>query len=129
MKQLDKAKEVRLAMGVSEESRRKMSEAKKGIKRGPMSEETKAKISKANSSKNMSEETRERKSKAKSKKVKATNINDGTFIIFKNHHEAAEYFNVRDSSISRWINGKRNPKIPYKFENYTPATTEREGTE
>jgi len=66
------AKEKRLAALSTEETRRKMSEAKKGVKRGPLSEEIKKKIGKANSLENISEETRKRKSEGHKKKVLVT---------------------------------------------------------
>jgi hypothetical protein len=55
------------ALGVkhSKETRRKLSEAHKGKKRGPHSEETRRKISKANKGKKCSEETRRKLSEAK----------------------------------------------------------------
>lgn len=128
LKQLEKAKEVRLSKPVSEESRRKMSESHKGLGVGcKRSEETKRKIGKANSLENISEETRRLKSIAHKKKVKATHKETGEVLYFDSQEDAAKYFGVRDSSITRWINGTRNSTKPYIFENYLPTTTEREG--
>lgn len=92
-----------------------------------LSEEAKAKISKANSLENISEETRKRKSLGHMKKVKATHIETGEVLIFNSRYETAEYFGVRESAVTRWINKTRNPSIPYIFENYLPTTTERKG--
>ena len=126
MEQLEKANEVRLKQGVSEESRKKMSESHKGLRTGyKMPEETKKKIGIANSLENISEETRRRKSKAHMKPVIAINKEDGTTIIFNSRSEVAEYFGVRESAVTRWIDGTRNPSVPYKFDNYSPTTTER----
>lgn len=124
MQQLEKAKEVRLKQGVSEETRKKLSESHKG-KKHKLSEEAKKKIGIANSLEKISEETRRRKSKAHMKPVIAINIEDGTEIIFNSRSEAAEYFGVRESAVTRWINKTRNPSVPYKFDNYSPTTTER----
>ena len=124
MQQLEKAKEVRLKQGVSEETRKKLSESHKG-KKHKLSEEAKKKIGIANSLEKISEETRKRKSKAHMKPVIAINIEDGTEIIFNSRSEAAEYFGVRESAVTRWINKTRNPSVPYKFDNYSPTTTER----
>ena len=129
LKQLEKAKEVRLKKGVSEETRRKQSEAHKGLRKGyKMPEETKRKIGRANSSENISEETRRRKSLGHMKKVRAINTADGTEIIFNSRLEAARFFGVRESTITRWIQISRQPSVPYFFEDYSPTTTERKGT-
>lgn len=128
MKQLKKAKEVRLRNGTSDATRKKLSESHKGIRLGwKMSEETKAKIGRSNSLENISEETRKRKSLAHKKKVIATNMKNGMQLIFNSREQAADYFGVRTSAVTRWIDGTRNPSIPYKFENYSPTTTKREG--
>lgn len=125
MQQLEKAKEVRLAKGVSEETRKKMSESHKGIRLGyKMPEETKAKIGRSNSLENISEETRRRKSEGHMKKVIATNKNDGSQIIFDSRMQAADYFGVGESAVTRWIDRTRNPSVPYTFDNYSPTTTE-----
>lgn len=112
----------------SEEAKRKMREAKLGIKRGPMSDETKRKIAIANCRENMSEETARRRSAAVKKKVLATNNDTGEEIIFNSVEEAASYFGVRDSSIARWANGTRTPRNNnYSFKIYPRTTTKREG--
>ena len=108
----------------SEETRLKQRIAKLGHKRGTMSNEVKAKISRANSRENMSEETRQRKIASKIQAVKATHKLTGEILIFKSQQEAAEHFGVRDSAVSRWISGNRRPRAPYIFENYSPTTTE-----
>ena len=108
----------------SEETRLKQRNAKLGKKTGPMSEEQKRKISEANSAKNMSEETHIRRSKSKQKQVIATEKTTGEIIIFDSVDDAAEYFGVKSSSVSRWIYGKRNPTNNYTFKFYSPTTTE-----
>ena len=128
MKQLEKVKEVRLAMGVSEETRKKMSESHKGLYVGRKhSEETKAKISKANSLENISEEKRHRISLAHMKKVLVTNLETNETQIYDSRRSVAETFGVRESAVTRWIDGTRNPSVNYKFENYPPTTTKRKG--
>lgn len=125
MQQLVKAKEVRLKMGFSEESRRKMSESHKGLRCGyKMPEETKAKIGRSNSLENMSPEERQRRSDSKKQKVMVTNPKDGEQMIFNSIHETAEHFGVRDSAVSRWIDGTRRPSNKLRFEKYSPTTTE-----
>ena len=125
VKQLRGAQKAYLDRGVSEETRKKYSEAKIGKKRGPMSEETKAKIGYKNSLACISDDQRERRSKSKMKKVLALNTETGEKIIFDCVHEAAKYFSVRDSAVSRWCSKTRNPSIPYKFDLIPPTTTER----
>lgn len=125
MEQLVKAKEVRLSMGVSEETRRKLSESHKGLRLGyKMPEETKRKIGLSNSLANISEETRRRKSLGHMKKVKATSTADGSVKIFNSRKEVAETFGVRESTVTRWIQMSRQPSVPYFFEDYSPTTTE-----
>lgn len=110
----------------SEESTRKMSEAKKG-KTHPVSEETKRKISIANSKENMSEETRQRRSRAVKKKVEATNIETGEVLTFQSLEEAAQYFSVANGTMSRWAHGLRNPNNGYTFKIFPRTTTKQEG--
>ena len=111
----------------TEEAKRKMREAKIGISRGPMSEETKAKISLANRRENMSLETAHRRSAAVKKKVVATNNDTGEILYFNSCEEAANYFGVRESSISRWASGERHPRNNnYSFKIYPRTTTKRE---
>lgn len=124
--QLKEATDKRRGKPLSEEHKRKLSESHKGINLGhKLSDETKAKISKANSLENISEETRKRKSLGHMKKVKATHVKTGEVLIFNSHQEAAKYFGVRESSITRWISQTRNASNNYIFENYSPTTTER----
>lgn len=111
----------------SEESRQKMRDVKLGVKRGPISEEHKRKIALANSKANMSEETARRRSAAVKKKVAATNNDTGEEMVFDSVEEAAEYFGVRESSISRWASGERTPRSNnYSFKIYPRTTTKRE---
>lgn len=105
---------------LSEEHRRKLSEKKKR-ELNPhwgkhLAEETKRKIGIANSRANMSEETRIRRSESKKKKVVATHKDSGEIIAFNSMYEAADYFGVRQSSITRWCRKQRNPCPPYTFD-------------
>ena len=100
---------------VSEETRRRQSVAKLGTKRGPMSEETKKKIGLANSLENMSPEERQHRSDSKKQPVYAYNSTTGEEIIFDSGEDAAGYFGVRSSSITRWINGTRTPRNGFRF--------------
>lgn len=111
----------------SEEARKKMREAKLGVKRGPMSEETKRKIALANSRENMSEETARRRSAAVKKRVEATHNETGEILEFNSVEEAANYFEVCDSAIARWAKGTRVPRNNnYSFKIYPRTTTKRE---
>ena len=100
----------------SEESRKKMSEVKKGKKRGPMMESTKQKISKSNSRINMTEETHIRRSNSKKKQVIAIHRMTKKEIIFNSCEEVAEYFNVGASTVSRWCKKLRKPSVNYDFD-------------
>lgn len=111
----------------SEESRGKMRQAKLGKKLGPMSEERKQKISKANSRENMSEETRKRRSESKKKKVAVTNNKTGEVEIFDSLTTISDKFSVGSSTVTRWCKKTREPSVDYTFDYYKPpATTERE---
>lgn len=104
---------------VSEETRQKQQIAKLGTKRGALSQETKSKISKANSKENMSDETRIRRIKSKQKKVIAVNNETKEEIVFESGEDAAKHFNVKSSAVSRWIAGTRRPKNGYTFKFFT----------
>lgn len=110
----------------SKEAREKMRQAKLGKKRGAMSEETKRKISQANSRENMTEETRKRRSKAVKKMVVAEHNETHEQLVFESLEEAAKFFGVRTSAISRWGHGQRKPSNGYTFTIYPRTTTERE---
>lgn len=111
----------------SEEAIRKMREAKLGVKRGPMSEETKRKIALANSRENMSEETARRRSAAVKKRVEAIHNETGEVLEIDSVEEASEYFGVANSCISKWANGHRTPRNNnYSFKIYPRTTTKRE---
>lgn len=114
--QMDKFHERQKGSHHSEESKKKMSEAKKGKPGRPLSEETKTKISIANSRENMTEETRIRRSNSKKKKVIAIHRITNEKIIFNSGEEAAAYFGVRSSAVSRWCNKTRNPSVDYDFD-------------
>ena len=108
---------------LTEEHRKKLSEAKKG-KNNPnygkhLSEETRAKIGKANSRENMTEETRQRRSDSKKKKIIAIHKETGEKILFNSMTEAARYFNVGLPSVTRWCKKERNPSVPYIFDYYS----------
>jgi len=121
--QIKEMAKKRMMLPVSEETRRKQSLARIGKKRAPMSEETKAKISKANSRENMSEETRLRRKRSKMKKVCVTESASGIEIIFDSVEDTAEHFSVGSNSVSRWIHGTRKPPKNYTFKFYIPPTT------
>lgn len=108
---------------LSEEHKKKLSIAKKGEKHPNygkhLSEETKAKIGKANSRENMSYETHIRRSESKKKKIIATHKETKETIIFNSMGEAAEYFQVGPPSITRWCKKERNPSVPYTFDYYS----------
>lgn len=99
----------------SDEAKEKMRQAKFGKSRGHMSDETKAKISRANSSENMSEETRAKRRASKFKPLIATHNETGESITFQSAEEAANYFGVRSSAVSRWCYGTRKPSVNYTF--------------
>ena len=65
-------------------------------------EETKRKISFANSKENMSEATHIRRSESKKKKVLVTNNATGEKVIYHSLEEVCEQFSVRCSSVTRW---------------------------
>lgn len=109
---------------VSEETREKQRNAKLGKKRGAMNQETKKKISEANSLKNISDETRKKKSKGHQKKVIVTDSKTGKSMVFNSIEETASYYGVQSSTVSRWIAGKRKPKNKNIYQFYSPTTTE-----
>ena len=99
----------------SDETRMRQRNAKLGSKRGPMAEETKRKIGFANSLENISEITRKRKSEAFRQPVHAANPMTGEHIYFTSGEEAADFFGVRSSTVSRWIKGSRIPRNGFLF--------------
>lgn len=113
--QMHEFAEKRRGTHPSEETRKKLSEAKKGKKRGPMLESTKQKISKANSRENMSEETRIRRSNSKKKQVVAIHNITKEEIIFNSCEAVAEYFHVGLSTVTRWCKKLRKPSVGYDF--------------
>jgi group I intron endonuclease len=114
----------------SEESIEKMRQAKLGKKRGPMSEECKQKIAKANSRENMSEETRKRRSESKKKKIAVTDNKNGNVEIYDSLSDIADRFSVGIPTVTRWCKKERTPSNNYTFDYYEPpATTEREDLE
>ena len=115
-KQMYQFHEQRKGTRHTDEAKRKMSEAKKGKQRGPLSEETKQKISIANSRENMSEETHIRRSNSKKKKVVAIHRRTKEKIIFNSCEDVAEYFNVTSSTVSRWCKKLRVPSVDYDFD-------------
>lgn len=110
MKQLQKCWEMHRGSHPSQETRRKQSLAKKGKKVGPMSEQTKRKISVSNSHPNP------KKGLASRKPVRAVNPITGEILTFVSGEAAAKHFGVRSSAVTRWINGTRKPTNGYKFE-------------
>lgn len=126
MKQVRQMINSRKGRTLTEEHKRKLSIAHTGLKIGPMSESTKRKIGTANSRENMSEETRIRRSNSKKKKIVAIHKITNESIVFNSALDAANYFDVQPSSITRWCNKTRNPSNDYIFDYYLPTTTERE---
>lgn len=110
LRQLDEYRDIWRGSHHTQETKRKMSLAKKGKKRGPLSEQAKRKISIANSRPNP------KKSEAKKKPVKVTNTATGEITIFQSRTDVAEKFGVAISMITRWINGTRKPRDGYIFE-------------
>lgn len=93
----------------SEETKRKISEAQKGKKRGPTPEETKEKIRKANTGKHPSEEIRKRMSEGKKGKSNGQEkpvICIETGIIYSSLKEAEEKTGIFHSNISKVCNNK-----------------------
>lgn len=126
MAQVKRMIDSRKGCKLTDEHKIKLSIAHTGLKIGPMSENTKRKISIANSKENMSEETRRRRSDSKKKQVIAIHKITHEHIIFNSVSDAASYFNVRSSSVTRWCDKTRNPSNDYIFDYYLPTTTERE---
>ena len=126
MKQVREMIDSRKGCKLTAEHKRKLSIAHTGLKMGSMSESTKRKISIANSKENMSEETRLRRSNSKKKQVIAVHKVTHEYIIFDSASDAANYFNVRPSAVTRWCNKTRNSTTDYIFDYYLPTTTERE---
>lgn len=115
---VDQAKVIsakRIGTHHSDSSKQKMRDAKLGVKRGPMSDETKRKISLANSRDNMSEESHIRRSNAKKKKVCVIDTVSKTETLYNSMSDVAEMFDVKLSSVSRWLNGLRKPPEGYEF--------------
>lgn len=115
--------ESRIGTHPSEETRHRQSLAKLGTKRGPMPEETKRKIGIGNSLETMSSEERQHRSDSKKQPVVAHNPLTGETLFFDCGEQAADYFGVRPSAVSRWISGSRSPSNGYDFS----KTAEKEG--
>lgn len=97
----------------TEESRRRMSEAHMGQKRGLMPMDQRMKISRKNS-------TREKEKpqflrKARSVPVIMHDPLTGETLLFENHKAAGFYFGVNGATVGRWINGKRTPPSGWLF--------------
>lgn len=130
VEQMHSFNEKRRGTHHTDSTKKKMSDAKKGVNNPNYgkcrSDETKKKISIANSKENMSEETKLRRSKAVKKVVEAINITTREKLIFESLEEAASYFNVSGATMSRWAHGLRNPNNGYEFKIYPRTTTKRE---
>lgn len=113
--QLQVFHERNIGSHASKETRHRQSLAKMGRKHGPLSDETKRKIGLANSLETMSPEERQRRSNSKKQPVVARNSLTGETLFFDCGEQAADYFGVRPSAISRWIDGSRNPSNGYRF--------------
>lgn len=117
--QMRELAEKRIGTHPSEETRKKQSEAKKGKPGRAMSEETKRKLSFANSNATMSDETRARRKRAyeaKKKPIVATHRITGDKIFFNSCTEVAEYFHVANSIVTRWCNKTRKASNGYDFD-------------
>lgn len=106
---------ARIGTHPSEETRHRQRLAKLGTKRGPMSEETKRKIGLANSLEMISDEERQRRSDSKKQPVVAHNPVTGETLFFDSGEQAADYFGVRPSAVSRWIKDNSNPRNGYRL--------------
>lgn len=127
VEQLRELHRKQIGSHLSEETRRKISESHTGVKRSPMSKETKSKIAVANSRESMSEITKQRRSAAVKKRVDAIHNETREVLRFDSVEDAAKFFNVRESSISRWASGERHPRNNnYTFKIYPRTTTKRE---
>lgn len=115
-KQMAEFHKQRIGVPISEESREKMRKAKLGKKQKPRSQETKEKISRANSRENMSEETRIRRSESKKKRVVAVNNTTNGKIIFNSCEDVSKYFNVSGATVTRWCKKLRKPSVDYTFD-------------
>ena len=114
--QLLSLKQKRIGSHPSRETRRRQSIAKKGKPGHPLSEETRRKIGLANSLEMISDEERQHRSDSKKQPVLVTNPVTGEHISFNSGEEAADFFGVRPSAVSRWIDGSRNPRNGYRFQ-------------
>lgn len=80
---------------VSEKVRKQISESNKGKKRGPLSEETKKKLSEA----------------LKKRKSKCTIVQDKEGRIFNSIRECSKFYNVSEAAVRHWL---RNPVKGFK---------------
>lgn len=98
---------------VSEESRKKMSLAHKGK---TLSEETKKKVSLAQQGMIRSEETKKKMGLAKQKNIIVTDIKTGIETKFNSINSAAEYFDIKRKNISEVLSGRNKT---FKKKQYT----------
>lgn len=103
---LAESREKRRGVPLSAEHREKLRVSHLGKPGHPTSEETKRKISIANSLANQSPETRRRRSESAKRKMYALNEDTGTRIDFNSVQETAEYFDVSTTTVIRRANGK-----------------------
>lgn len=82
---------------VSESVRVKISNTKKGVKKGPLSEETKQKLSKA----------------IRARKSKCSKVKDSKGNIFSSIRECARFYNVSDTSVRYWL--RKCPERGFKL--------------
>lgn len=117
--QMRELAEKRRGTHPSEETRKKQSDAKKGKPGHPMPEHLRKQLSLANSKETMSEVTRMRREKAyedKKKKVIAVQRYTKENMIFNSVEEAAIFFGVSMSTVTRWCRKTRNPSVNYDFD-------------
>lgn len=105
----------RIGTHPSEITRQKLREAKLGTKRGPMSEETRRKISESNRERSRTEETYNRRSKAMKKRVRVLDVVSGHETVYDSVTAVADAFNVSLPRVSTWLSGSRKPPEGYSF--------------
>lgn len=102
---------------ITETTRKRLSEAKMGKKRSPLSDEVKKRIGHANSLDRITPETRKRKSESHKQPVRVFDPVSEKTMLFNSREETANYFGVQPSAVSRWISGERKPKNGFVFIN------------
>jgi hypothetical protein len=97
----------------SEASRRRMSEAHMGQKKGLMPMEQRLRISRTNSFR--PKEKPRKDTHGPRKPVIMHDPNTGITLRFESNNDAGYYFGVNGATVTRWINGTRTPPFGYLF--------------